>query len=141
MFYRSTCDTVRSLPLNIVHQSSLQQQVPFGEEVVADQILIGSHCHPVTDAEGTQHIQNLREQKEQSDASGLFCLQIKPVFIYAMSERVKHMQHHLAVSVSHLVVAPVLVEQRDDGFDVPSLDDVQSLRALHQDTVEDFQDP
>lgn len=51
------------------------------------------------------------------------------------------MQHHLAVSVSHLVVAPVLVEQRDDGFDVPSLDDVQSLRALHQDTVEDFQDP
>lgn len=89
VFYRSTCDTVRSLPLNIVHQSSLQQQVPFGEEVVADQILIGSHCHPVTDAEGTQHIQNLREQKEQSDASGFFCLQIKPVFIYAMSERDK----------------------------------------------------
>lgn len=41
---------------------------------------------------------------------------------------------------AHLVVASMLVEQRDDGFNVPSLDDVQSLWAFYQDTVEDFQD-
>ncbi len=40
---------------------------------------------------------------------------------------------------AHLVVASMLVEQRDYGFDVSSLNDVQSLRTFYQDTVEDFQ--
>lgn len=51
-----------SLPLNIINQSSLKQQVPLGKQVVTDQILIGSHCHPVTNTEGTQDIQNLVER-------------------------------------------------------------------------------
>lgn len=42
---------------------------------------------------------------------------------------------------AHLVVASMLVEQRDDGFNVGSLNDVQSLRTLNQDTVEGLQDP
>lgn len=33
----------------------------------------------------------------------------------------------------------MLVEQRDDGFNVTFLDDVQSFWAFYQDTVEDFQ--
>ena len=41
---------------------------------------------------------------------------------------------------SDLVVAAVLVEQGDDGLDVRSLDDVQGLWALDQDTVQDLQD-
>ena len=35
----------------------------------------------------------------------------------------------------------MLVEQRDYGFDVSSLDDVQGLWTFYQDTVEDFQNP
>lgn len=50
----------RSLPLNIIDQSSLKQQVPFGKKVVTDQILIGSHCHSITNTEGTQDIQDLK---------------------------------------------------------------------------------
>lgn len=50
-----------SLPLNIINHSSLKQQVPLGKQVVTDQILIGSHCHPITNTEGTQDIQNLKE--------------------------------------------------------------------------------
>ena len=38
------------------------------------------------------------------------------------------------------MVAAVLVEQGDDGLDVRSLDDVQSLWALDQDAVQDLQD-
>lgn len=52
------------LPLNIIDQSSLKQQVPFGKQVVTDQILIGSHRHPVTNTEGTQDIQNLTEKEK-----------------------------------------------------------------------------
>jgi len=47
-------------------------------------------------------------------------------------------ERHL--DATHLAVTSVLVEQRDDGFNVPPLDDVQSFRAFYQDTVEDFQD-
>lgn len=49
------------LPLNMIDQSSLKQQVPLRKQVVADQILIGSHCNPITNTEGTQHIENLKE--------------------------------------------------------------------------------
>lgn len=42
---------------------------------------------------------------------------------------------------AHLVVASMLVEQRDYRFNVSSLNDVQSLGTLNQDTVKDFQDP
>lgn len=52
-------------PLNIVDQSSLKQQVPFRKQVVADQILIGSHCHPVANTEGAQDIQNLTEKEKR----------------------------------------------------------------------------
>ena len=34
----------------------------------------------------------------------------------------------------------MFIKQGDDGLDVPSLDDVQRLGALHQDAVEDLQD-
>ena len=65
-----------SLPLNIIDQSSLEQQVPLGQQVVTDQILVGSHCHPVTNTEGTQDIQNLRERKP---ASAIFnCSPLNP---------------------------------------------------------------
>lgn len=40
----------------------------------------------------------------------------------------------------YLVVASMLVEQRDDGFNVSSLDDVQRFWAGNQDTMKDFQD-
>lgn len=58
------CIHFPSLPLNIIDQSSLKQQVPFGKQVVTDQILIGSHCHPITNTEGTQDIQNLTEKEK-----------------------------------------------------------------------------
>lgn len=45
-----------SLPLDVINQSSLQQQIPLRKKCVTDQILIGSHCHPVTNTEGTQNI-------------------------------------------------------------------------------------
>lgn len=45
-----------SVPLDVVNQSSLQQQIPLRKQRVTDQVLIGSHCHPVTNTEGTQNI-------------------------------------------------------------------------------------
>lgn len=45
-----------SLPLDVINQSSLQQQIPLRKQRVTDQILIGSHCHPITNTEGTQNI-------------------------------------------------------------------------------------
>lgn len=39
------------------------------------------------------------------------------------------------------MVASMLVEQRDDGLDVGSLNDVESLGTLYQDAVKDLQDP
>lgn len=45
-----------SLPLDVIDQSSLQQEVPLRKQRVTDQILIGSHRHPVTNTEGTQNI-------------------------------------------------------------------------------------
>lgn len=50
------------------------------------------------------------------------------------------LQYSISRVFAHLVVASVLVEQRDDGFNMSSLNDVQSLRAFYQDAVEDFQD-
>lgn len=75
----NTCHrlTSRSLPLNIIDQSSLKQQVPLWKEVVTDQILIGSHCHPIANAEGAQDIQDLtREEDKITLVSGhfLFCV-------------------------------------------------------------------
>lgn len=40
----------------------------------------------------------------------------------------------------HFVVAPVLVQEGDDGLDVVLLDDVEDLGALDQDTVQHLQD-
>ena len=37
---------------------------------------------------------------------------------------------------TNLVVPSMLVQERDDGFDVVLLDDVQNLRALNQHTVQ-----
>lgn len=45
------------------------------------------------------------------------------------------------MSASDLVVAAVLVQQGDDGFDMSLFDDVQGFRTLHQHTVQHLQDP
>lgn len=47
------------VPLHVVDQSRLKQQVPIGQQVVADEILIGSHGHPIADAERAQDVQDL----------------------------------------------------------------------------------
>ena len=39
------------------------------------------------------------------------------------------------------MVAAVLVQQKDDGFNVCFLDDVQGLWTLHQNAVENLKDP
>lgn len=68
------CNTLNSLPLNIIDQSSLKQQVPIGKEVVTDQILIGSHCHSIAYTEGTKDIQDLTEKKTLvSDTFSFLC--------------------------------------------------------------------
>lgn len=80
-----------SLPLNIIDQSSLKQQVPLGKQVVTDQILIGSHCHPITNTEGAQDIQNLKEggKKKLSDIFiALIC------FIDVLHKRVNGVPSH-----------------------------------------------
>jgi len=51
------------------------------------------------------------------------------------SIRFAHVSH-----VPDLVVAPVLIQQRDDGFDVIFLDDVQHLWTLNQNTIQHLQD-
>lgn len=38
------------------------------------------------------------------------------------------------------MVPSVFVEQRNDGFDVSFLNDVQSFWTFHQDAMKDFQD-
>jgi len=38
--------------------------------------------------------------------------------------------------MANLVVPSVLVQERDDGFNVVFLDDVQNFRAFNEDTVE-----
>lgn len=52
------------LPLNIIDKSRLKQQVPVGKQVVTDEILIGSHCHAITNTEGAQDIQDLKEERD-----------------------------------------------------------------------------
>lgn len=53
--------TVVALPGYIVNQSCLQEQVSPGQQVVTDQILVGSHCNPIAETEGAQDIQNLQQ--------------------------------------------------------------------------------
>lgn len=50
---------VQFVPLHVVDQSRLKQQVPVRQQVVADEILIGSHSHAIADAEGAQDVQDL----------------------------------------------------------------------------------
>lgn len=56
---------VVALPCHVINQPRLQEQVSPGQQVVTDEILVGSHCDPIAEAEGTQHIQNLRQDTPQ----------------------------------------------------------------------------
>lgn len=53
--------TVVALPCYVVNQPCLQEQVSPGEQIVTDQILVGSHCDSIAETEGAQHIQNLQQ--------------------------------------------------------------------------------
>lgn len=53
--------TMVALPCHIVNKPRLQEQVSLGQQVVTDQILVGSHCDPIAETEGTQHVQNLQQ--------------------------------------------------------------------------------
>lgn len=48
------------LPLHIIDQSRLQQQISSGKQVVTDDVLIGSDCHSIADTKGAENIQNLQ---------------------------------------------------------------------------------
>lgn len=50
------------LPLHIIDQSCLEQQIPTGKQVVTDDVLIDSDCHSVTDTKGAENIQNLQQK-------------------------------------------------------------------------------
>lgn len=56
---------VVALPCHIINQPCLQEQVSPGQQVVTDEILVGSHCDSIAEAEGTQHIQNLQQDTPQ----------------------------------------------------------------------------
>lgn len=51
------------LPLHIIDQSCLEQQIPAGKQVVTDDVLIGSDCHSVTDTKRAENIQNLQRRQ------------------------------------------------------------------------------
>ena len=56
---------VVALPRHVINQPRLQEQVSPGQQVVTDEILVGSHCDPIAEAEGRQHIQNLQQDTPQ----------------------------------------------------------------------------
>lgn len=45
-----------ALPCHVINQPCLQKQVSPGQQVVTDQILVGSHGHPIAETEGTKDI-------------------------------------------------------------------------------------
>lgn len=45
-----------ALPRHVINQPCLQKQVSSGQQVVTDQILVGSHGHPIAETEGAQDI-------------------------------------------------------------------------------------
>lgn len=49
-------------PGDIVDQPGLEQQVPPGQEVLGDEVLVGADSHGVADAEGAEHVQHLGER-------------------------------------------------------------------------------
>ena len=49
-----------ALPCHVINQPCLQEQVSPGQQVVTDEVLVGSHCDPIAETEGAQHIQNLQ---------------------------------------------------------------------------------
>jgi len=48
------------LPLDIIDQTCLEQQISLGKQVITDEILIGSHSHTIADTQGTENIKNLK---------------------------------------------------------------------------------
>lgn len=48
-------------PCHVVNQPCLQEQVSPGQQVVTNEILVGSHGDPIAETEGAQHIQNLQQ--------------------------------------------------------------------------------
>lgn len=53
-------------PLYNVDQLALQQQVPLGQQMIADQVLIGSHSDAIAHTQRTQHVENLKQIRQQS---------------------------------------------------------------------------
>lgn len=54
------CSLTAFQPLHIVDQLGLQQQVPLGQQVITDQVLVGSYSHAVTHTQRAKHIQDLK---------------------------------------------------------------------------------
>lgn len=54
-------------PLHDVDQLALQQQIPFGQQVIADEVLIGSDSNSVAHTQRTQHVQNLKQTRQQNN--------------------------------------------------------------------------
>lgn len=103
------------LPGDIVYNVGLQQQVAAWEQVFSDEVLVGPHSHTVTHTQRAQDVQNLKADTRFSVLPSPPSLQKKRT---------------PADANTHLVVPSVLVEERDDGFDVVLLDDVENLGAL-----------
>lgn len=104
------------LPGDIVYNVGLQQQVAAWEQVFSDEVLVGPHSHTVTHTQRAQDVQNLKADTRLS-----VLLLLRPC---------KKKIRKPADANTHLVVPSVLVEERDDGFDVVLLDDVENLGAL-----------
>lgn len=54
-------------PLHNVDQLALQQQVPLGQQVIADEVLIGPDSDSIAHTQRAQHVQNLKWTQEQNN--------------------------------------------------------------------------
>lgn len=50
-----------------INQPCLQEQVSPGQQVVTDEILVGSHCHPIADRGNTAHPEPAAGQATPAD--------------------------------------------------------------------------
>lgn len=50
--------------VHMVHNPGLQEKISARQEVLQDEVLVGTHSHPTSHTQGAQHIQNL-EKRDQ----------------------------------------------------------------------------
>lgn len=110
---------VVSLPGDIVHNVSLQQEFTTRKQVFSDEVLIGPHSYTITHTQRAQNIQHLQPGRTEN-------LPVKPE-----SKFISPMNVSWPLEDTNLVVPSMLVQERDDGLDVILLNDVQNLRAFN----------